>query len=121
LVAGLGWNHWRGAASNNAANQAPAASSNSQSATAGSDRAMLLAADSDSGAFTRLPASMPSAYENQEILQVRMQRGALGRFGLPVAQDRAAEWVQVDFLIGEDGVPQAVRLHDDSQLESTLQ
>jgi hypothetical protein len=82
---------------------------------------MLLAADSDSGAFTRLPASMPSAYENQEILQVRMQRGALGRFGLPVAQDRAAEWVQVDFLIGEDGVPQAVRLHDDSQLESTLQ
>jgi len=38
-----------------------------------------------------------------------------------VAQDRAAEWVQVDFLIGEDGVPQAVRLHDDSQLESTLQ
>jgi anti-sigma factor RsiW len=121
LVAGLGWNHWRGASSNNAANQAPAASSNSQSATAGSDRAMLLAADSDSGAFTRLPASMPSAYENQEILQVRMQRGALGRFGLPVAQDRAAEWVQVDFLIGEDGVPQAVRLHDDSQLESTLQ
>ena len=122
LVAGLGWNHWRGGASTHkGTNQAAPASNNSQSATTGTDRAMLLAADSDSGAFTRLPASMPSAYENQEILRVRMQRGALGRFGLPVAQDRAAEWVQVDFLIGEDGVPQAVRLHDDSQLESTLQ
>ena len=121
LVAGLGWNHWRDASSNNGANQTPTASNNSPSATARPDRAMLLATDSDSGAFTRLPASMPSAYENQEILQVRMQRGALGRFGLPVAQDRAAEWVQVDFLIGEDGVPQAVRLHDDSKLESTLQ
>jgi len=121
LVAGLGWNHWRGASLNTGTNRAVTASNNSQSATTGTDRAMLLAADSDSGAFTRLPASMPSAYENQEILQVRMQRGALGRFGLPVAQDRAAEWVQVDFLIGEDGVPQAVRLHDDSQLESTLQ
>jgi len=81
----------------------------------------LLASDSDSGAFTRLPASMPSPYEAQEILQVRMQRGALGRFGLPVSQDRASEWVQVDFLIGEDGVPQAVRLHEDSQIGATLQ
>jgi hypothetical protein len=120
LVAGLGWNYWRGAPSKHGTNQAATASNTSQSATAGPD-SMLLVADSDSGAFTRLPASMPSAYENQEILQVRMQRGALGRFGLPVAQDRAAEWVQVDFLIGEDGVPQAVRLHDESQLESTLQ
>src|SRR5262245_7965017 len=77
LVAGLGWNHWRGAPSNNGTNQAATTSNNSQSAAAGSDRAMLLAADSDSGAFTRLPASMPGAYENQEILQVRMQRGAL--------------------------------------------
>jgi hypothetical protein len=81
----------------------------------------MLLADSDTGAFTRLPGSMPSPYENQSILQVRMQRGALGRFGLPVAQDRAAEWVQVDFLIGEDGLPQAVRLHQDSESGATLQ
>jgi hypothetical protein len=121
LVAGLGWNHWRGAPSNNRIDHAATPSNISQSASSGPDHAMLLATDSDSGAFTRLPASMPSAYENQEVLQVRMQRGALGRFGLPVAQDRAAEWVQVDFLIGEDGVPQAVRLHDDTQRESTLQ
>jgi anti-sigma factor RsiW len=84
------------------------------------DSGMLLAADYDTGAFTRLPGSVPSPYENQEILRVRMQRGALGRFGLPVAQERASEWVQVDFLIGEDGQPQAVRLHEDSQ-EATLQ
>ncbi|HET8966468.1 MAG TPA: hypothetical protein VFN20_09650 [Candidatus Acidoferrum sp.] len=118
LVAAIGWLHWRDAASSGLANKAVSTSNNLESVPGNS---MLLASDSDSGAFTRLPASMPSPYEAQEILQVRMQRGALGRFGLPVSQDRASEWVQVDFLIGEDGVPQAVRLHDESQMGATLQ
>jgi anti-sigma factor RsiW len=121
LVAAIGWLHWRDAASSGLANKAVSTSHNSQSVSDVPGNSMLLASDSDSGAFTRLPASMPSPYEAQEILQVRMQRGALGRFGLPVSQDRASEWVQVDFLIGEDGVPQAVRLHDDSQIGFTLQ
>ena len=120
LAVAVGWMHWRDGSPSRIVNKA-AVSNSSRSGTIAPDSPMLLAADSDSGAFTRLPASMPSPYENREILQVRMQRGALGRFGLPVAQDRAAEWVQVDFLVGEDGVPQAVRLHDDSQLDSTLQ
>jgi hypothetical protein len=85
------------------------------------DAGMHWAADSDTGAFTRLPASLPSPYENQEIIRVRMQRGALGRFGLPVAQERSTEWVQVDLLIGEDGVPQAVRLHQDQRMGESVQ
>jgi len=113
LAMGAGWKQRREQTARNRA----AAPVESSSAVPGG---MLQAADYDSGAFTRLPASVPSPYENQEILRVRMQRGALGRFGLPVAQDRAAEWVQVDFLIGEDGRPQAVRLHQELP-EATLE
>jgi hypothetical protein len=82
---------------------------------------MLLAADYDTGEFTELPGSMPSQSNDRTVLQVRMQRGALARFGLPVEQERAAEWVSVDFLVGEDGQPQGVRLHRDSPMTPVTQ
>jgi hypothetical protein len=82
---------------------------------------MLLAADYDSATFTQLPASLPSASSAESILEVRMQRGALERFGLPVDPDRASEFVDVDFLVGEDGQPQAVRLHQNSQVVTATQ
>jgi hypothetical protein len=43
-------------------------------------------------------------------VRVRMQRGALGELGLPVNEERANEWIQVDLFVGQDGQPQAVRL-----------
>jgi hypothetical protein len=64
----------------------------------------------DSGEFTLLPGSLPSETEEAAIVRVRMQRGALGALGLPVNQDRAGEWIQVDLLVANDGLPQAVRL-----------
>jgi hypothetical protein len=39
-----------------------------------------------------------------------MQRGALSALGFSVNEDRAAEWIQVDLLVGNDGLPQGVRL-----------
>ena len=44
------------------------------------------------------------------ILRVRLQRGSLSSLGLPVNEERAGEWIQVDLLVGNDGLPQAVRL-----------
>ena len=81
----------------------------------------LLAADYDGGEFTQLPGSLPSESGQNSILQVQMQRGALERFGLPVDPDQAAEWVDVDFLVGEDGQPQAVRLHQDTLVAGVAQ
>jgi len=81
----------------------------------------LLAADYDGGEFTQLPGSLPSEFGQNSILQVRIQRGALERFGLPVDPDQATEWVDVDFLVGEDGQPQAVRLHQDTLLAGMTQ
>ena len=69
-----------------------------------------IAKDEDNGEFTLLPGSLPSETEEAAIVRVRMQRGALGALGLPVNQDRAGEWIQVDLLVANDGLPQAVRL-----------
>jgi len=69
-----------------------------------------LVADNDLGDFTLLPGVIPAETDGSSILSVRMQRGALGALGLPVNQDRASEWIQVDLMVGNDGLPQAVRL-----------
>ena len=69
-----------------------------------------LVADSELDNFTPLPGVLPADADDTEIVRVRMQRGALGALGLPVNEERAGEWIQVDFLVGNDGLPQAVRL-----------
>jgi hypothetical protein len=80
-----------------------------------------LAADFDTGEFTQLPGSLSSGTGEESTLQVRMQRGALERYGLPVDPERASELVDVDFLVGEDGQPLAVRLHQDTQIAAVTQ
>jgi hypothetical protein len=71
--------------------------------------ATLTTAD-DEGKFTLLPGSVPADTEDSAIWRVRMQRGALSALGFPVNEDRAGEWIQVDLLVGNDGLPQGVRL-----------
>jgi len=44
------------------------------------------------------------------VVRVQMQRGALGALGLTVNEERAADLIQVDLLVGDDGQPQALRL-----------
>jgi hypothetical protein len=70
----------------------------------------VTANDEDGGRFTLLPGSLAAETEEAAIVRVRMQRGALGALGLPVNEERASEWIQVDLLVGNDGLPQAVRL-----------
>lgn len=72
-----------------------------------------LVASNELSDFTMLPGVLPSDTEESEILRVRMQRGELGALGLPVNEERAGEWIQVDLLVGNDGLPQAVRLRED--------
>jgi len=69
-----------------------------------------LASGDDDEEFTPLPDSVPADTEDAAIWRVRMQRGALNALGFPVNEDRAGEWIQVDLLVGNDGLPQGVRL-----------
>jgi hypothetical protein len=69
-----------------------------------------LTSGDDEGEFTLLPGSVAADIEDVAIWRVRMQRGALSALGFPVNEDRAGEWIQVDLLVGNDGLPQGVRL-----------
>jgi hypothetical protein len=69
-----------------------------------------LSSGDDSGEFTPLPGSTLEETDEAAILRVRMPRSSLGALGLPVNEERAGEWIQVDLLVGNDGLPQAVRL-----------
>ena len=60
--------------------------------------------------FTLLPGSLPQEVDDSAIVRVGMQRGALSALGLPVDEERVSDWIQVDLLLGQDGLPKAVRL-----------
>jgi hypothetical protein len=64
----------------------------------------------DAAGFVPLPDSFPLLpAEEASVVRVRLQRGSLSAFGLLIDEDRAADLIQVDFLISEDGTPRAVR------------
>ncbi|HKW57876.1 MAG TPA: hypothetical protein VJN42_11015 [Candidatus Acidoferrum sp.] len=64
----------------------------------------------DAGEFTPLPGAAVDDSEEEAILRVRMQRESLVALGLPVNEQRAGDWIQVDLLVGSDGLPEGVRL-----------
>jgi len=77
---------------------------------AGVELGDVVVASNNSGEFTLLPGSMPSAMEDATVVHVEMQRAALGALGLTVNEENAGDLIQVDLLVGDDGLPQAVRL-----------
>ncbi len=132
LVGAAGWRNWRHSqqeetnlnslpATNNSPKNSSVAGANHETPAEvpngvqqpGSTRpasSETLIADNEFSGFTFLPGAFASDTDDAAILRVRMQRGALGALGLPVNEERASEWIQVDLLIGDDGLPQAVRL-----------
>jgi hypothetical protein len=120
LIGAVGWRNWRN--SPHIAANVPASNSNAatnheatvQGAVAvqrsDATESETLMADNELSDFTLLPGALPADTSDAAILRVRMQRGTLGALGLPVNEERAGEWIQVDLLVGDDGLPQAVRL-----------
>ncbi len=54
----------------------------------------------------------PSVMESGYIVRVQMPRSALASFGLPMNEERAAEKVRADLLVGQDGLTRAIRFVD---------
>jgi len=117
LVAAVSWRNWEQSRHLQGTNQKSAApntlaAGNGQYPASGNASAGVLSAD-DSGEFTPLPGTTLDETEEASIFHVRMQRGSLGALGLPVNEESAGEWIQVDLLVGNDGLPQAVRLAEE--------
>jgi len=112
LVGAVSWWNWkqtRPVTAGNGETTAVGIGATSQNQYPGDGGAAASSAD-DSSDFTPLPGAMADDAEEASILRVRMQRGSLGVLGLPVNEERAGEWIQVDLLVSDDGLPQAVRL-----------
>ena len=124
LVGTVGWIKWHATQddaarnrsnpsqtdSNAHSNSNPAVSNPDSTGQGTANNSDALVAGNELGDFTLLPGVLPAETDDAAILRVRMQRGALGAFGLPVNEDLASDWIQVDLLVGNDGSPQAVRL-----------
>lgn len=123
LVGAVSWVNWRRSNLGVAANQSKASqvapnpvannangTNNNVAAQPDSAADETLMADNELSDFTLLPGALPADTADAAILRVRMQRSSLGSLGLPVNEERAGEWIQVDLLVGNDGLPQAVRL-----------
>jgi hypothetical protein len=48
-------------------------------------------------------------YDSGQVVRVHLPRSSLGTFGLPFDENRAAERIKADVLLGEDGIARAVR------------
>ena len=117
LVGAVSWRNWRAGQLEEAAKHAnsrqaamAAAGSRESLAPDATTSADSLVADNEMNDFTLLPGVLPAETDDAAIVRVRMQRSTLGALGLPVNEDRVGEWIQVDLLVGNDGLPQAVRL-----------
>jgi hypothetical protein len=114
LFAGVSWWNWRlsqthGTTVSAENNVKPNALPPPVSPTDTSEEPILVA-DNEAGDFTLLPGSLPQELDDSAIVRVGMQRGALSALGLPVNEERLSDWIQVDLLVGQDGLPKAVRL-----------
>ena len=119
LVGAISWINWRHREASIAADRqkiltaTESAPSNSPAAEAVTPAAMELGdvvVAANSGDFALLPGVIPPSLEDATVVHVQMQRSALTALGLTVNEEHGTDWIQVDLLVGDDGVPQAVRL-----------
>jgi hypothetical protein len=57
--------------------------------------------------FPLMDPALP--FERGQLLRVELPASAMQMVGLPVREDRLAEPVQADVLVGEEGLPRAIR------------
>jgi hypothetical protein len=118
LLFAVTWINWHTHKSTDVAQSKPPAvhapvlnsDTSSQSGTAVPSNPGEVVVASNSSDFTLLPDSMPTMSGDSTVVHVQMQRAALEALGLPINEEHAGDWIQVDLLVGDDGLPQAVRL-----------
>jgi hypothetical protein len=68
--------------------------------------------------FVSLPyADDPGTLDGGTVVRVTLSRAALASFGVPVADMSSTEQIPADIALSEDGVPQAIRLVANADLD----
>jgi len=109
-VSWVNWRHGNGQGTTASAVNSARGVDMNKTVPAGPELGETIVASNDAGEFTLLPGSLPGMLGDATVVRVQMQRGALGALGLTVNEERAADLIQVDLLVGDDGQPQALRL-----------
>jgi hypothetical protein len=110
VVGAVSWTNWRThqlPLQQSPVQTAQVQGTDASPASNGSDDTLV--ADNQEDEFTPIPGAIYTGGDDSEIMHVRMQRSSLGALGFPVNEEHANDWIQVDLLVGNDGVPQAVR------------
>lgn len=102
--------HTKGAGGTMTASDTSRPGSTSVTSQQSGDEIPTDSSSADDAEFTPLPGTTLDDSEEGAVLRVRMQRSSLVALGLPVNEQRASDWIQVDLLVGNDGLPQGVRL-----------
>lgn len=123
LAGAVGWSNWRRSQQEEAARRgisapgkpqqvsnAPGESGLRTPSGATDESYVAIPGEDGEGDFTPLPGTLAAESDEAAVVRVRMQRGTLVTLGFLVNEERAGEWIQVDLLVGNDGLPQAVRL-----------
>ena len=113
LFAGVSWWNWKVEQNHDGKTLAASTAKPNTQVTlpqTNSESEPTLVAGNDDGGFTLLPGSLPQEIDDSAIVRVGMQRGALSALGFSVNEERVSDWIQVDLLVGQDGLPKALRL-----------
>lgn len=114
IVGMVAWHDWHVALKSAQENHGGTGNGNASRNSAGASNEdateNLSASAAEESEFLPLPGSLSPEPGDASVVRVRMQRATLSAWGLPVNEDRAGEWIQVDLLVADDGQPQGVRL-----------
>jgi hypothetical protein len=72
------------------------------------DAVTTSAADNSFIALPYAPPLLPT--DRGQVMRVRMPRQTLRQLGFPMNEDRIFERIPADVLLGEDGIPRAIRI-----------
>src|SRR5579872_970575 len=87
------------------------ATSNANGASEQVEPVETATAEDSNSDFVPLPyGETLSADDSGLVVRVSLTRSALGSLGYPVDEVHGGDLVQADLLVGEDGLPRAVRL-----------
>jgi hypothetical protein len=105
---------WQRDGRSDVAKQQPSTSTTVHAIANGPELGGTLIAENGGDEFALIPGAIPGILDDTTVVRVQMERGSLGALGLSVNEEHANDIVQVDFLLGADGEPQAYRLPQSS-------